>query len=374
MLRVLFVTGATHRPWMVNMNHFQRVYFLSRQCKLTVFGGKNACFHASANENTEIIRAPWPGKIGIILFYLLQLVRDGRNWRYDIVLTEPSKLCLCGFLARLWLGLRWVVDVWDIPFRCKSGKLVQKWRTKVDRSIARRLFKYADLFILSILPDLEFRQFDVPRDRMLLLKNAIWPNARPSRQYARGRGGFGSFKILCMRSRFATDGGLDVLAEAFALLSESHDNIELTIVGKIPRVVEPQVARLRQRCDVAFKDFVEHDELLRLIAASTVCVVPFRNTPDLSQTFPIKVLEYLSVGAVVVAADLPGIASMVRHGYNGLLFRPGDAADLADKLRTIAVDRDLAATVSSRATTTCNEHDCRNKAEVILSALKKLVG
>jgi glycosyltransferase involved in cell wall biosynthesis len=370
--RILFITGASHAEYMRNMNHFQRVYFLSRQTQLTVFGRKGANFSLSAAEGTEIITAPFKGKLGVILACLFWMIARGRSKRYDIVLTEPSKLCICGLFGKIVLGAKWVVDVWDMPFRCQSRHYRRKLRTWVDRAIARRMFRLTDLFLLSILPDFEFAEFTVPKDRLLLLKNAIWLDRRALSYGGYRQASNGEFRILCMRSCFTEDSGLDTLAEAFAELSRSYDNVSLMIVGRVPCVVERQVSRLRHHPGVFFRDFAEHNELMHLVRSSAVCVVPFRNTMDLAQTYPIKVLEYLSCGAVVLASDLPGIASIIEHGDNGFLFRPDDPADLLARLRAVYEDPEWAARISSKAACLGDEFDCRNKAVSILSALERV--
>jgi glycosyltransferase involved in cell wall biosynthesis len=359
---------------MVNMNHFQRVYFLSRQAHLTVFARKDSDFSSSAAAGAEIVRAPCNGKWGVALACFFWMIVKGRSAHYDVVLTEPSKLCICGLLGKAILGVKWVVDVWDIPFRCGS-KAARPWRrciSRVDRIVARFLFRFADYFILSILPEVEFAEFGVPQAKMLLLKNAIWLDESKTHHATKSESKSERFTMLCMRSCFSYDSGLDLLSDAFEQLCRSGGDSELTIVGTIPEAVEPQVARLRTNPHVHFRPFVEHEELLRMIASCRVCVIPYRQTSDLSQIFPIKVLEYLSQGAVVVAPDLPGIAAMITSGDNGLLFQPGNSRDLAEKLRTVYADPPYAARIAARAMRLGEEFDCRKKAEVILGALQKL--
>ncbi len=372
MLRVLFITGANHKSYMVNMNHYQRVYFLSRQTRLTVFGRKDADFSLSAAEGTEIMRAPFQGKLGMIFACLYWMIVRGRFRRYDVVLTEPSKLCICGFIAKIVWGAKWIVDVWDIPFRCQSRRIWRRYRCRIDRMMARRLFRFVDLFLLSILPDMEFAEFGVPKEKIVLLKNAIWLNRQRMERGDNDGQPCDEFRILCARTCFTEDSGLDLLAEVFDDLSRYHENLRLTIVGRIPLVVERQIERLRNRSTVCFSEFMEHSELMSLMASSAACVVPFRNTQDLAQTYPIKVLEYLSCGAVVIAPDLPGIASMIKHGDNGLLFRPDDSTDLAEKLRIVHENPDYVARISARASFLSDEFDCRNKAKVILYSIEKL--
>jgi glycosyltransferase involved in cell wall biosynthesis len=358
---------------MVNMNHFQRVYFLSRQARLTVFARRRSDFSSSAAEGTEIVNAPFQSKLGVILACLLWMIGRGRSRAYDVVLTEPSKLCICGLFGKVLLGAKWVVDVWDIPFRCQSRLLWRRCMCRVSRVIGRGIFRFADLFILSILPNLEFAEYGISDDKIVLLRNAIWLDAQNA-----GRGNVrpthdSEFQVLCARSCFTEDSGLDVLAEAFDRLRKSCVNVRLVIIGRIPRAVERQVEGLRHRGDVCFREFVEHAELLALMAASDVGVIPFRNTMDLAQTYPIKALEYLSQGMVTIAADLAGVASIIKHGHNGLLFEPGNPADLAEKMRRACEEPVLAARLSSRGTDLESEYDCRRKARRILQALNDLV-
>jgi glycosyltransferase involved in cell wall biosynthesis len=50
----------------------------------------------------------------------------------------------------------------------------------------------------------------------------------------------------------------------------------------------------------------------------------------------------------VVASRIGGLAECVRHRENGLLFEPGDAADLARQLSTMENERGLLHELASR--------------------------
>lgn len=54
-------------------------------------------------------------------------------------------------------------------------------------------------------------------------------------------------------------------------------------------------------------------------------------------------MEMLAVGKPVIGSDIGGIPELVRDGETGLLFPPGDAAALAERMRLLAGDEALAA-------------------------------
>lgn len=368
--KVLFVTSGSHTSSDKNLNHFQRVYFLSRSIDLTVLARRDANFSISAAPGTQIVRSPWAGKIGLI-FYATLLFLKGQARQYDIIVSEPSVLCMVGFLAKILGGCRWVVDVWDIPIRCHTTTMKMKsLRCWLTRKIFRVLFHWADLFIVSIIPDFELRSFKIRRDRMLRLKNAIW--LEDSRGSGHSLVEEKAFMLLCMRSVYTKQMGLDTLTEAIALLKKRLPGFNLTIIGHIPQSLEYQVAQLRRMSEIRFLDFVEHSELKRLIDSASICVVPFHDVPDLAQTYPVKIVEYLAQGKPVVASNIAGIRELIRDGENGLLFKAGDAQDLAAKICLLHEDDELFVKIAENASKLVDDFDCRVKNSVIVETLKRL--
>ena len=80
-----------------------------------------------------------------------------------------------------------------------------------------------------------------------------------------------------------------------------------------------------------------------ILAALDVVVVP----SIWEENAPLVVQEAFLAGVPVVASGHGGLAEAVRHEVDGLLFRPGDAADLGRALRRLADDRDLLARLAS---------------------------
>jgi glycosyltransferase involved in cell wall biosynthesis len=206
---------------------------------------------------------------------------------------------------------------------------------------------------------------------MLLMKNAIRIEDFPDNPAMAEQGA--PFNILCTRSTYHSDMGLDTMAAAYALLRKGDDDLTLTIVGRIPEGLRSQVAPVFGDDSVEFCDFVEKPELMRRIARAGVCVVSFRDVPDLAQTYPIKVLEYMAMGKPVIVSRIGGMSELVEDGETGLLFRADDPADLAAKIRAIRTDPALAARLGTVARERSRAYDYAVKGRTILKTLQHLV-
>jgi glycosyltransferase involved in cell wall biosynthesis len=372
MLRVLFIFSGSHTPSDKNLNHFQRIYFLSRETKLTIFARREADFSVSAQPRTRIVHSPWKGKTGQLMYAFLWLLIAGRTREFDIVLTEPSILGLAGFFCKLVSGCKWVVDVWDIPIRNNlKVNYITNVRCKITRAIMKCFYKWADLFIVSILPDIELKYFHLNPGKMLCLKNAIWFDPHLNEDHFPRNGE--TFNIFCSRSIHTSDMGLDTLAQAYNLLNGKIENVSFTIVGQILKHVEAQVKQLKGLENVQFIDFVELNKLSDLVKSASVCVIPFRDVPDLAQTYPVKVIEYMARGKPIVASDIAGMRQLLEDGKNGLLFKAGNPGDLAEKLHWLYRDVTLRETLSRNAEKSAEQYDCKTKNHVIIEKLNQLV-
>ena len=127
--------------------------------------------------------------------------------------------------------------------------------------------------------------------------------------------------------------GLHVLVEAVRSLPQSLP-IEVVFFG--PYWSEAYGAGLARqvRGDARFQtpEQLAPTDLMQRLADYDVCVVPSLWL----ETGPLVVLEAFATGLPVVGSRLGGIAELVTDGQDGLLFEPGNAAELAACLRRLA--------------------------------------
>jgi glycosyltransferase involved in cell wall biosynthesis len=139
--------------------------------------------------------------------------------------------------------------------------------------------------------------------------------------------------------------GVDVLIDAFRRLGRracrrADDAPQLTIYGDPER--SPRfAARLAQQAAgepcIKFGGVFPNQQVAQVLAALDVIVVPsvwYENSPNI-------ILEAFATRTPVVASDLGGMAELVQHEQNGLLFRVGDPADLARQLQRFIDEPEL---------------------------------
>ena len=88
-------------------------------------------------------------------------------------------------------------------------------------------------------------------------------------------------------------------------------------------------------------------------------------------TFPMTPVEAMAAGAPVVASRLGGLVEITGGGELGLLFEPGNAADLARQLNRLATDKGLVAKLRTRAR---QQAEVRFRREVAISRFEAFVG
>lgn len=127
--------------------------------------------------------------------------------------------------------------------------------------------------------------------------------------------------------------GVHTLVEAWSKLDGARAG-HLTLYGSA-RGEEGYGARLYEQSravpGLTWRQPIDHAEVWQTLAQTDVLIVPSR----WSENSPNVILEAQAMGVPVVGSKLGGVAELVHHGRNGLLFEPDNAADLAAQLRRL---------------------------------------
>jgi glycosyltransferase involved in cell wall biosynthesis len=224
---------------------------------------------------------------------------------------QPCELCI--ERQSTWPGIRHACYRGGYTTSTVAGatlalhRALGSWTERVHRHIALTEFA-RQKFIAS----------GFPANRVVVKPNMIHPDLG----VGSGDGGFALFV-----GRLSPEKGVDTLLRAW---SQQSKRVPLIIAGD-----GPLAARVRQAVEsnpaiswIGQKGTLDVQDLM----GRATCVI----VPSMwYETFGLVVAEAFARGTPVVAARLGALQELVEHGRTGLLFTPGDDADLARQVRWI---------------------------------------
>jgi PEP-CTERM/exosortase A-associated glycosyltransferase len=136
--------------------------------------------------------------------------------------------------------------------------------------------------------------------------------------------------------------GLDLLIDAFSRLVPLRPHLRLLLVGGgyQEHALKAQAAAAGLAQQVLFAGRVDHRDVQRYYSLIDVLAYPRYRMRLTELVTPLKPLEAMAQGRMLVASDVGGHRELVRAGVNGFLFAAGDAAALAQTLDRVLATRD----------------------------------
>lgn len=135
--------------------------------------------------------------------------------------------------------------------------------------------------------------------------------------------------------------GVNILVEAFSKFHQSHMDYKLRIIGKGVEsdVIEKLKKMAKEKGVSDFVDFtgpISPTEMPQLLYNASILALARPNNLQAQHGFPTKLGEYFATGNPVVVTEVGEISRFVTNMENGILAKPDDAKDFAEKLSWVA--------------------------------------
>lgn len=184
------------------------------------------------------------------------------------------------------------------------------WNELVDRFIALSDFS-RDKFVAS----------GFPAEKIVVKPNFVAPDPGPSNCD-------GEYALFI--GRLSREKGLPTLVQAWTRLK---NRMPLKIIGDGPeREMLEEQAKAGGNCPITFRGRCSHEETLHAVKRAKFVVLP----SECYENFPMSIVEAFACGTPVICSRLGGMAQLVDDHRTGLLFTPGNADDLAEKVEWAA--------------------------------------
>ena len=225
---------------------------------------------------------------------------------------------------------------------CREGDA----RYRATRALETHVLKHADAVTCiceGLRGDIAGR--GIPPEKITVIPNAVdiehfHFGGEPDEELKRQLGLVGRPVLGFIGSFYAYE-GLMLLLEALPRLLAERADIRVLLVGG---GYEEQ--RLKQRAQdlgvadkIIFTGRVPHEQVQRYYDLVDVLVYPRLSMRLTDLVTPLKPLEAMAQGRLIVASDVGGHRELIRHGETGCLFRAGDAAHLAETVLKLLTAR-----------------------------------
>lgn len=209
-------------------------------------------------------------------------------------------------------------------------------RYKLTRALESRVFHKAD----AVTTICEGLRKDIVARGVSADKVTVIPNAVDIENFAMDQAvnvqlqeslGLEGKQVLGFIGSFYAYEGLPLLLDAMPELVKQFPNLKLLLVGGGLQedLVKQKIATLKLHDYVVLTGRVPHSEVQDYYNLVDIFVYPRLSMRLTDLVTPLKPLEAMAQGRLVVVSDVGGHKELIDDGKTGCLFKAGDAGDLA---------------------------------------------
>lgn len=356
--------------------------FLAKNHKLHVFIPKDEKEKVTKTPpNVRVHRVPILRRIPtfisfnfLVMFQMLDVL-----WEVDIIYTYKG--IFTPILLKFLFRKPWVCDFRSAPveqqleFQKLSGELSvgRKLIYQIGKSCYKILLRYSDLVMVisEEIGEEMITRYHVPSEKIQVV-----PVGVEIKKFSKEKENHGakSLKLVYIGS-IAKHRGLDTVITSLKRL-QGMPFLRLVIVGDGPpqdvNALKEQAKSLQVKEMVDWKGYIPHEEIPQLLKKCSIALSPLPDLISYRVSNPVKVLEYMASGQAIIASDILAHRKLIRDGYNGLLFTPGNPDHLAAIIRRVCTNEKLRKNLQRNARDSVNEYDWKEILSSLELQLKKL--
>jgi len=306
--------------------------------------------YLSSIQNGKILRRVFRGFSSFVseASFLPRALYAILPYRSDIIYTRDKYFAMVASLFRRNV----FYEAHDVPSR-KFLKLLRRVKGIVTITEGLRSafldagIKRESIFVAADGVDLD--NFEIPENKYECRKKLCVPADKT---------------MLVYTGQLYPWKGGDTLAEASRYLG---DNVFIYLVGGSLKYVDEYRRKYETR-NIKIMGYRPHAEMPYWMGSADVLILPNSGRYNTSSrwTSPIKLFEYMASKRPIIASDVPSIREILDEN-TAVFFEPDNSESLADAIRTVLENKDLANKVSANAFAKVADYTWQKRAEKILN-------
>lgn len=209
-------------------------------------------------------------------------------------------------------------------------------RYKVTKALETYVFKKAQAVTCicdGLKQDIILRGVD--KNKITIIPNAVniekFSFGQQADQNLKQKLGLQDKIVLGFIGSFYAYEGIPLILDALADILESRSNVRLLLVGGGPQeqMIKKKVRQLQLDDYVIFTGRVAHDQVQDYYNQVDIFIYPRLSMRLTDLVTPLKPLEAMAQGRLVIASDVGGHKELIKNQENGVLFTANDKQALA---------------------------------------------
>jgi PEP-CTERM/exosortase A-associated glycosyltransferase len=306
-------------------------------------------FYRTPSSTSSLSKAPVCNQLSVIKQLTQRLMEVAREVRPDVLHAHsPALNGIAALRVGRMLGIPVVYEVrafWEDAAVDHGTSKEWGLRYRLTRAMESHVLRNADA-VTTICEGLrnDIIKRGIPAQKVTVIQNAVniedfKVDDRPDQNLAIKLGIEGKPVLGFIGSFYAYE-GLDILMQSLPTMLASDPDIRVLLVGGGPQ--EKQLKALATRLGVMdkviFTGRVPHDQVQRYYNLIDILVYPRLRMRLTDLVTPLKPLEAMAQGRLMVASDVGGHHELIEDGKTGVLFEAGNPKALAEKTLALLSD------------------------------------
>jgi glycosyltransferase involved in cell wall biosynthesis len=273
-----------------------------------------------------------------------------------VIATSPQLLVgLAGWWLARWKRVPFIFEVRDLWPESLAAVGMGSGNSLLHRTLAKIagfLYRRSDRIVVvtPAFEDYLVEHWRVPREKISVIENGVETDLFAPPAFTtnpatslRGQLGFEGKFVVSYIGTMGMAHGLETIISAAMQLQETNPEIAFLLLGEGAEK-EHIVALARERglSNLRFIDQQPREKIPAYICASDVCLVLLKKADVFKTVIPTKMLEFMSCARPVILGVDGQARSILEEARGGLVIEPENAEALANAIRYLAANRELA--------------------------------